>query len=140
LVDSRPTIIENEDIALQQNSYSINKKMTIEQIATILNARIICGVERNQHEITHAFASDLMSDVLTLKDDNVLLITGLANVQTMRTAEMSDIQCVVFARNKKITPEMIELARENDIIVLECSYSVFRTCGLLYNEGVSAIF
>jgi predicted transcriptional regulator len=140
LIEITSTIIENEDLALEQKSYSTIKKMTIEKIATILNARIVCGEQRYQHEITHAFASDLMSDVLTLKDDNVLLITGLANVQTMRTAEMSDIQCIVFARNKKITPEMIELAKDNDIIVLECSYSVFRTCGLLYKEGVSAIF
>ncbi len=92
------------------------------------------------HEVSLGFASDLMSDVLTLKDDNVLLITGLANMQTLRTAEMSDIQCVIFARNKKISVEMQELAQENDIIVLECEYSVFKTCGLLFTEGISPIF
>jgi serine kinase of HPr protein (carbohydrate metabolism regulator) len=114
--------------------------MTIEKIARILNARIIWGDNLKHHTIDHAFASDLMSDVLTLKNDNVLLITGLANVQTLRTAEMSDIQCVIFARRKKITPEMKDLAQENNIIVLECDYSVFRTCGLLYQAGVAPIF
>ncbi len=114
--------------------------MTIEQITQILNAKIICGEQRMHHEVSLGFASDLMSDVLTLKDDNVLLITGLANMQTLRTAEMSDIQCVIFARNKKISVEMQELAQENDIIVLECEYSVFKTCGLLFTEGISPIF
>lgn len=114
--------------------------MTVEQIAKILDAKIICGEERSHHDIEIAFASDLMSDVLTLKEDNVLLITGLANMQTLRTAEMSDIHCILFARNKKISEEMKELAVENDIIVLECRYSVFRTCGILYQAGISPVF
>ncbi len=114
--------------------------MTVNQIANLLEATIICGEERSGHDINIAFASDLMSDVLTLKEDNVLLITGLANMQTLRTAEMSDIQCIIFARNKKISEEMKELAMENDIIVLECRYSVFRTCGLLYQAGIAPVF
>lgn len=114
--------------------------MTVEQINHLLEAEIICGKDRSHHEIDIAFASDLMSDVLTLKEDNVLLITGLANMQTLRTAEMSDIHCVIFARNKKISKEMRELAIENDIIVLECKYSVFKTCGILYKAGISPVF
>ncbi len=114
--------------------------MKVKEIARLLDARIVCGQERADYSIDVAFASDLMSDVLTLKNDNVLLITGLANMQTIRTAEMSDIQCVVFARNKRVTPEMIDLAEDNDLVVLECRYSVFKTCGLLYEAGVEPIF
>ncbi|MFO7978547.1 MAG: DRTGG domain-containing protein [Bacteroidales bacterium] len=114
--------------------------MTVKEIEHLLDAKVICGSRRAGHVIEVAFASDLMSDVLTLKNDNVLLITGLANMQTLRTAEMSDISCIVFARNKKVSDEMIELARELDLIILECRYSVFKTCGLLYHAGVQPIF
>ncbi len=114
--------------------------MRVGDIVNILDARIVCGGDRQEYTIDVAFASDLMSDVLTLKNDHVLLITGLANMQTIRTAEMSDIQCIVFARNKKVTREMVDLAIENDIIMIECRYSVFRTCGLLYQAGVKPIY
>lgn len=114
--------------------------MTIKEIENLLDAKVIGGAYRPDHNIEVAFASDLMSDVLTLKNDNVLLITGLANMQTLRTAEMSDISCVIFARNKKVSSEMIELAGELDIVILECRYSVFKTCGLLFNAGVQPIF
>ncbi len=114
--------------------------MTVKEIEALLDAQVICGAQRAGHVLEVAFASDLMSDVLTLKDDNVLLITGLANMQTLRTAEMSDISCIIFARNKKVTREMVELARELDIVILECRYSVFKTCGLLYQAGVQPIF
>lgn len=114
--------------------------MLVKEIIGVLDARLLCGEERQDYGVEVAFASDLMSDVLTLKDDHVLLITGLANMQTIRTAEMSDIHCVVFARNKKASPEMIELARENDIVLIECRYSMFKTCGLLYGAGLKAIY
>lgn len=114
--------------------------MKIRQIAQILDARILCGEDKLDYRIEVAFASDLMSDVLTLNNDHVLLITGLANTQTIRTAEMSDIQCIVFARNKNVTDEMLALARENEIVVLQCRYSLFRSCGLLYVAGVKPVF
>lgn len=112
----------------------------VKEIAELLDARVICGAHLENHPIEVAFASDLMSDVLTLKNDNVLLITGLANLQTLRTAEMSDITCIVFARNKKVSQEMIELAADINLVVLECRYSVFKTCGMLYQAGVQPIF
>ncbi len=114
--------------------------MKVKDILRILDARIICGEEQKEYSINVAFASDLMSDVLTLINDNVLLITGLANIQTIRTAEMSDINSIVFVRNKKASREMIALAEESNIILIECRYSMFRTCGLLYQAGVKPIF
>jgi len=114
--------------------------MKVSEIIKVLDGKILCGEERGDYAVDVAFASDLMSDVLTLKNDHVLLITGLNNLQTIRTAEMSDISCVILARNKRASEEMIELARENDMILIECRYSVFKTCGLLFEAGVKPIF
>ena len=113
--------------------------MHIKEIARITNARILCGEDENP-EIQRAFASDLMSDVLTLEVDQTMLITGLANLQAIRTAEMSDISCILFARNKRVTDEMIEVACENNMVLLQTSCSVFRTSGLLYEAGIKPIF
>ena len=113
--------------------------MTIEEIAKVTQARILCGGDLNP-PVSRAFASDLMSDVLTLETDHTLLITGLANVQAVRTAEMSDISCILFARNKRVSDEMIRLARENNMVVMQTAYSVFYTSGLLYQAGIKPIF
>jgi len=113
--------------------------ITIQEIARITQARILCGEGLNP-PVSRAFASDLMSDVLTLETDHTMLITGLANVQAVRTAEMSDISCILFARNKRVSDDMIRLARENNMVVLQTSYSVFYTSGLLYHAGIKPIF
>jgi hypothetical protein len=114
--------------------------MKLQAILEILQGQVICGEERLSEEVEAGFASDLMSDVLTLQATNLILLTGLANVQTIRTAEMADIHYIIFVRKKKATPEIIELARENNQIIIECQYSMFKTAGILYSAGLKAIY
>lgn len=114
--------------------------MKIQEIAELLNAEIVCGKQYSDYEIEFAFSSDLMSDVLTTRKDSMMLITGLANVQTIRTSEMSDIHCIVFARGKKVNEEMIELASEMEMVLIECRYSMFKTSGLLFEAGIQPVY
>lgn len=114
--------------------------MKLSDIIELINGRMVTSGHDTQVELNCAFASDLMSDVLTLDKDNVLLITGLANTQAVRTAEMSDINTLILARNKKASNEMIELANENGINIIESEWTVFKISGELYKNGVKAIF
>ncbi len=81
-----------------------------------------------------------MSDVLTIMQDNVLLITGLSNTQTVRTATMADITTVLLVRDKRATDDMKQAAEENDLVLLETAYSMFRASGILYGAGLKAVF
>ena len=114
--------------------------MKLEALVDAINARIVNHPGKNDTEIEYAFASDLMSDVLTIDDHSPMLITGLSNLQTIRTAEMADIRVIVLARGKKASEEMIGLARENGIALLETPWSVFKTSGTLYQNGIKPIF
>jgi len=114
--------------------------MTIKEIAERINGRVVCCEDKLSTMIEYAFSSDLMSDVLTVKKENILLITGLANIQAIRTSEMSDINCIVFARDKKINDDIISLAKENNMVIIESPYSVFRVSGELYKAGIKPIF
>ena len=77
-------------------------------------------------------AADLMSDVLVDARPGFVLVTGLANVQVVRTAAIADLAAVVFARGKVIPPEVLELARESRLPLFRCQRSLFETAGLLY--------
>ncbi len=114
--------------------------MKTKEIVKLLNARVVCGENLLDREIEMAFASDLMSDVLTTPFDDGLLITGLANLQAIRTAEMMDVFTIVFARRKKVSDEMIKLAEENDMILIESDYSVFRIAGVLFSNGLKPVY
>ncbi|PKQ65187.1 hypothetical protein BZG02_03760 [Labilibaculum filiforme] len=114
--------------------------MKVVDVVDKLNAKVICGKNGLNQDIDFGFASDLMSDVLTLDTDNLLLVTGLNNLQTIRTSEMSDISFILFVRDKKVSQEMKELACENNITLIECSYSMFKACAVLYEMGLEPVY
>lgn len=116
------------------------KSMKLKEIATVLNATISCGAERLDEEVEMGYSSDLMSDVLTLDTDNLVLITGLVNIQAIRTAEMADIRAIIFVRNKKANPQMLDLASENGMCILESPYSLFKSSGLLFKAGLKPVY
>jgi predicted transcriptional regulator len=114
--------------------------MTVKEIAKIVEGNVLCCKDRLSTSIEYGFASDLMSDVLTIEKENIILITGLANRQTIMTAEMSDITCIIFARDKKIGNEIVQLAEENDMILIESPHSMFHISGELYKAGIKSIY
>jgi len=114
--------------------------LEIGSIAEILKAKVLTPDLDVNRKVDHAFSSDLMSDVLTGDYHKTVLITGLSNLQSIRTAEMSDIREVIIGRNKEVSQDMIDLARENDIFLIRSSYSLFRISGLLYEAGIKPVF
>lgn len=114
--------------------------MKLSKIIELTNANLVAGCANKNIDLKTGFSSDLMSDVLTLDEDNLLLITGLANIQLIRTSEMADIEVVILARNKTASAEMIELANENGLVVLETPYSIFRTSGILFQNGLKPVY
>lgn len=113
--------------------------MTLREITKLINGQVHTGKDRIDEEVSTAFASDLMSDVLTLKS-SPLLLSGLCNVQTIRTCDMACIDHIVIVRNKKPNDEMIELAEENDMVLITSEYSLFKVCGILYAAGIQPLF
>ncbi|MCR5013819.1 MAG: hypothetical protein K6A28_03480 [Bacteroidales bacterium] len=114
--------------------------MTLKEISELLEAKVLCGHDRLDEDHDTAFASDLMSDVLTLGDYNPVILTGLCNMQTIRTCEMGNLDIIILVRRKKASEEMIEEAEDEGMVVMESDFSMFKACGLLFSAGVHPIF
>lgn len=110
--------------------------MKICEIKELLCAEVLCGEELLDNEVSSACCSDMMSDVLAYVKDQGVLLTGLVNPQVIRTANMMDMVCIVFVRNKEPNEAMIELARDFDLVVMRSSLRAFEACGLLYEGGL----
>ncbi len=110
--------------------------MTVREIQDILSAQIICGEEFADREVFSACGSDMMSDVLAYVKEQAVLLSGLINPQVVRTAEMMDMQCIVFVRGKQPDDGIIALARERDIVLMTTQYPMFASCGMLYEKGL----
>jgi predicted transcriptional regulator len=113
--------------------------MQLKEIKELLYADIICGEERLDIEIHMAGASDLMSDVLAFGKPGILLLTGLSNAQSVRTADIIEAKAIVYVRGKKPTKEGIDLAKKRKIPILSTNYMMYMACGILYSRGLSGV-
>ena len=110
--------------------------MTIGDVKSILDARVLIGDNRMEEHVDTACGSDLMSDVLAFVKDKTVLITGLINPHVVRTSEMLDITCIVFSRGKLPGPDILEEAEECGITVMATEMTTYTACGELYLHGL----
>lgn len=110
--------------------------MTIREIVNLLDAKVLSGEELLDHEVASACGSDMMSDVLAFVKEQAVLLTGLCNPQTVRTAMMMDMVCIVFIRGKVPPKEVVELAEDAGIVILCSKERMFPACGKLYAAGL----
>jgi hypothetical protein len=82
--------------------------------------------------VTGVVAADLMSDVLVDARSGCVLVTGLVNVQVIRTAAIADLAAVVFARGKAVPADVLDLARQMKVPVFASDESLFEAAGRLY--------
>jgi predicted transcriptional regulator len=113
--------------------------MTLKEVKELLHAEVIFGEEYLDIEITFAGGSDLMSDVLAFGKPGILLLTGLSNAQSVRTADIVEAKAIVYVRGKRPTPDGITLAEEKGIPVLSTQYMMYTSCGLLFKQGLPGV-
>ncbi len=118
--------------------------MKASEFAEVLQAEsvVIWNQKLLSKEYSAVFATDLMSDALAMiqnSPETTVLVTGLCNAQVLRTAEMLDIDLIIFVRGKKLIGESLEIAKEMEFNIFSTHYTMYETCGILYSMGVKAI-
>ncbi len=110
--------------------------MTIREIAERIDATVYAEPEQIDEDMSGAFGSDMMSDVLAFAENRDVLLTGLLNPQIVRTAHMLDMRCIIVVRGKTATEEIKRLAAENHIALLETPLTMYEASGKLYEGGL----
>jgi len=112
--------------------------MKVEQLLKLTEGTLLTPQVSLNREIKGGCGADLMSDVLVSVHPEAVLLTGLCNVQVVRTAQMADVSAIVFVRGKIPPVETIQLAEEENIPLLSSPYGMFELCGRLYQSGLSS--
>jgi len=114
--------------------------MKLSRIIEILDASLHSGHEKMDMEVDKIGASDLMSDILAAAQaEGSILLTGLTNVQAIKTAVISGADAIVFVRNKRPPQELIDLAESHGIPLLSTPWSMFVSSGRLYAHGFTGL-
>jgi len=110
--------------------------MRLDEAQRILEAEVFAGDNLHSIEIDMGCGADLMSDVLSFVKKDALLLTGLTNVQVIRTCEIAEVAAICFVRGKKPTAQTVMLARKQGLPLLATHIPMFESCGRLYAQGL----
>jgi len=110
--------------------------MTLSEVRRILQGEVLAGSRWEDTDVVMGCGADLMSDVLAFAERGALLLTGLTNMQVVRTSMMAEIAAVCFVRGKRPPKETVEIAAEADLPLLSTRLPMFEACGRLYREGL----
>ena len=86
--------------------------MKLKEVVEIVQGTVLTRGSDLDLEIKYCGAMDLMSDALAYLPPGSVLLTGLKNIQAVRTAEMAYVTAIIFVRGKVPDPETIQLAEE----------------------------
>lgn len=111
--------------------------ISLRRICELLDGVPVCGDEWLDRTVTSGCGCDLMSDVLAFTKPGSVLLTGLSNAQVIRTAEMLDLQAIVFVRSKRPDESSIRLAESLQLVLICSPHPLYESCGRLYAAGLS---
>ncbi len=102
--------------------------MTILEVTELLDGRILYKGEAAEVDFKHVVASDLMSDVLLVDEEDILLLTSLASDQVVRTAQIIGAVGIILVNGKLPPSSMAEIAAELGITLGRSGYSKYDAC------------
>ena len=88
--------------------------------------------EYQDGEVEGVYISDMVSDIITGAKANSILVTLQTHKSLIAAANLVDVAAIVFVRGKLPPSETIALAEEKGIPLLASRYTMYETCGRLY--------
>ena len=103
-----------------------------------IEARILTAPPSRDTEIRSVFAGDRISDLLSQGAAETLLVTNLTGAQIVRVAELMDVPALCLLNGIAPEPELISAAERHGRVLLLSPFSMFETCGRLYERFTAA--
>jgi len=113
--------------------------MKLVEIKDLLQCEVLAGEDDLQVDVTQVVASDGMSEILAFAKSKELMITGLTNIQSIRTADIAGVSAVIYCRGKRPDKKVVDFAKQKRIPVLITKMVMFDICGVLYNRGLKGV-
>jgi hypothetical protein len=110
--------------------------MRLDEVAAVLGCELLGDGGDADVDVEAVVASDGMSEILAFHCPHALMLTGLTNIQSVRTAVVADVHAIVYVRGKRPPERVLQLAHDSGIPVLTTGLGMFDCCGLLYQAGL----
>jgi hypothetical protein len=105
--------------------------MKIREAAAALGAEIVQDIFEDA-ELSGAYTSDLLSDVMANARDGGALITIQAHKNTVAVATLVNIAVIIICNSRPLPEDMLEAAKDEGIAVFLSKENQYTISGKLY--------
>ena len=106
--------------------------MTVAELVNKLNLKVLSGSNGLNREISGAYTSDLLSDVMGGINEGQLWITLQTHVNVMAIASLKEIAAVILVKNLSPDANTVEQSNNEGIPILSTSEATFDISGKIY--------
>lgn len=106
--------------------------MKAKDIIRILNLKVICGSADSDTEVTGAYTSDLLSDVMGRAKHGNAWITMQTHKNIVAVASLKELPLIITVNGNMPDKDTIESALAENIIIAGTVEGAFRISGRLY--------
>ncbi|MGM0443823.1 MAG: iron-sulfur binding hydrogenase [Fibrobacterota bacterium] len=104
--------------------------MELRILETIKELDPICDNTDNA-QITGAYTSDLLSDVMAHAEEDSVLITIQAHKNSVAVASITGINAIIFCNGREVDTETIEAAEESQIALFQTELTQYEASVLI---------
>lgn len=107
-------------------------QVTLSEIASQLGAKILTPQGDLTRRVERVYAGDRMSDLLSHAGVTTLVVTNLSTPQLIRAVALMDSAGVCLVGGATPDSSLLAAAAASSTVVMVSPYSMFETCGRLY--------
>lgn len=107
--------------------------MKVSDVVKELNLKVFCGGAGLDNEVSGAYVSDLLSDVMGNASEGELWITLQTHRNVLAIASLKELSAVILVKGFEPDEDAVEHSTEEGIPVLGTELNTFELAGRLYN-------
>ena len=107
--------------------------MTVRQIAEELGLRVYTGKTNLDIQVSGAYVSDLLSDVMGNAGADLVWITIMRHLNSVAVASLAGIPLIIFSKGAVPAAPIIEKANQEEICLVTSKLPTFEISGRIYN-------
>jgi hypothetical protein len=104
-----------------------------------LNLGVRSANQSLDREVTHGYASDLLSDVLANSEEGDLWITLQVHQNIVAVASMKNLAGIILVNGREPEEDTIEKAQAENIVIMVTEMPTFELVGRLYELGITGM-
>lgn len=108
--------------------------MKLADLVTKLNWQVLAGEAFLDKEVTGAYVSDLLSDVIGFASSGQIWLTLQTHKNSIAVASLKDLAAILIVKKLQPDAETLAKAEEEEIPVISCDDDTFEAAGKLYLE------